>query len=106
MLQTYYTPQKYTKSIQKFTKLQKYLLILTYKSANLRIFPRKEFLLQTPIYILLRHCWQISWIGKFELAKKAKELGLDAIHDTVHEMARDEARYGMAFEGAYKRFFG
>ena len=44
--------------------------------------------------------------GKFELAKKAKELGLDAIHDTVHEMARDEARYGMAFEGAYKRFFG
>ena len=44
--------------------------------------------------------------GKFELAKKAKELGLDAIHDTVHEMARDEARHGMAFEGAYKRFFG
>ena len=32
--------------------------------------------------------------GKFELAKKAKELGLDAIHDTVHEMARDEARHG------------
>ena len=44
--------------------------------------------------------------GKFELAKKAKELGLDAIHDTVHEMARDEARHGMAFEGLYKRFFG
>ena len=44
--------------------------------------------------------------GKFELAKRAKELGLDAIHDTVHEMARDEARHGMAFEGAYKRFFG
>ena len=44
--------------------------------------------------------------GKFELAKKAKELGLDAIHETVHEMARDEARHGMAFEGAYKRFFG
>ena len=44
--------------------------------------------------------------GKFELAKKAKELGLDAIHDTVHEMARDEARHGTAFEGAYKRFFG
>ena len=34
--------------------------------------------------------------GKFELAKKAKELGLDAIHDTVHEMARDEARHGKA----------
>ena len=35
--------------------------------------------------------------GKFELAKKAKELGLDAIHDTVHEMARDEARHGCGF---------
>ncbi len=44
--------------------------------------------------------------GKFDLAKRAKELNLDAIHDTVHEMARDEARHGMAFEGAYKRFFG
>ena len=43
--------------------------------------------------------------GKFELAKKAKELGLDAIHDTVHEMARDEARHGKAFEGLYNRFF-
>ena len=43
--------------------------------------------------------------GKFELAKRAKELGLDAIHDTVHEMARDEARHGKAFEGLYKRFF-
>ncbi len=44
-------------------------------------------------------------LGKFELAKKAKELGLDAIHDTVHEMARDEARHGMAFEGLLKRYF-
>ena len=44
--------------------------------------------------------------GKFELAKKAKELGLDAIHDTVHEMARDEARHGRAFEGLLKRYFG
>ena len=44
--------------------------------------------------------------GKFELAKRAKELNLDAIHDTVHEMARDEARHGKAFEGLYKRFFG
>ena len=44
--------------------------------------------------------------GKFELAKRAKELGLDAIHDTVHEMYRDEARHGKAFEGLYKRFFG
>jgi len=43
--------------------------------------------------------------GKFELAKKAKELGLDAIHDTVHEMARDEARHGKAFEGLLKRYF-
>lgn len=43
--------------------------------------------------------------GKFELAKLAKELGLDAIHDTVHEMARDEARHGKAFEGLLKRYF-
>ena len=44
--------------------------------------------------------------GKFELAKMAKELGLDAIHDTVHEMARDEARHGRAFEGLLERYFG
>ena len=44
--------------------------------------------------------------GKVELAKMAKELNLDAIHDTVHEMARDEARHGKAFEGLLKRYFG
>ncbi len=44
-------------------------------------------------------------MGKFELAKKAKELGLDAIHDTVHEMARDEARHGKAFAGLLARYF-
>ena len=44
--------------------------------------------------------------GKKELAKKAKELNLDAIHDTVHEMAKDEARHGAAFEGLLKRYFG
>ena len=44
-------------------------------------------------------------LGKFELAKKAKELGLDAIHDTVHEMARDEARHGKAFKGLLDRYF-
>ena len=44
--------------------------------------------------------------GKFELAKKAKALNLDAIHDTVHKMARDEARHGKAFEGLLKRYFG
>ena len=43
--------------------------------------------------------------GKFDLAKKAKELNLDAIHDTVHEMAKDEARHGRAFEGLLKRYF-
>ncbi len=43
--------------------------------------------------------------GKFDLAKRAKELGLDAIHDTVHEMARDEARHGKAFEGLLNRYF-
>ena len=44
--------------------------------------------------------------GKTDLAKRAKELGLDAIHDTVHEMARDEARHGKAFEGLLQRYFG
>ena len=44
-------------------------------------------------------------MGKTELAKKAKELGLDAIHDTVHEMARDEARHGKAFKGLLERYF-
>ncbi len=43
--------------------------------------------------------------GKFDLAKRAKELGLDAIHDTVHEMARDEARHGRGLEGLLKRYF-
>ena len=44
--------------------------------------------------------------GKFELAKRAKKLGFDAIHDTVHEMAKDEARHGKAFAGLLKRNFG
>ena len=44
--------------------------------------------------------------GKFELAKMAKKLNLDAIHDTVHEMARDEARHGRAFKGLLDRYFG
>lgn len=44
--------------------------------------------------------------GKTGLAKRAKALNLDAIHDTVHEMARDEARHGKAFEGLLKRYFG
>ena len=43
--------------------------------------------------------------GKTELAKLAKQFNLDAIHDTVHEMARDEARHGKAFEGLLKRYF-
>ena len=44
--------------------------------------------------------------GKTDLAKLAKEAGLDAIHDTVHEMARDEARHGKAFAGLLARYFG
>ena len=43
--------------------------------------------------------------GKLEIAKKAKALGLDAIHDTVHEMAKDEARHGKAFKGLLDRYF-
>ncbi len=44
--------------------------------------------------------------GKFALAKLAKQYNLDAIHDTVHEMARDEARHGKAFKGLLERYFG
>src|SRR5574344_1789210 len=44
--------------------------------------------------------------GKTQIAKRAKELNYDAIHDTVHEMARDEARHGKIFEGLIKRYFG
>lgn len=42
---------------------------------------------------------------KKRIATKAKQLNLDAIHDTVHEMCKDEARHGQVFEGLYKRFF-
>ena len=44
--------------------------------------------------------------GKLKLAKRAKELGLDTIHDTVHEMCKDEARHGKAFLGLLERYFG
>ncbi|MGN0173528.1 MAG: NADH peroxidase [Acutalibacteraceae bacterium] len=44
--------------------------------------------------------------GKLELAKRAKELGYDAVHDTVHEMAKDEARHGCGFKGLLDRYFG
>ena len=44
--------------------------------------------------------------GKFDIAKAAKELNLDAIHDTVHEMAKDEARHGKGFIGLLERYFG
>ena len=43
--------------------------------------------------------------GKLQLAKRAKELNYDAVHDTVHEMAKDEARHGAGFEGLLKRYF-
>ena len=43
--------------------------------------------------------------GKLELAKRAKELGYDAVHDTVHEMCKDEARHGKGFDGLLKRYF-
>ncbi len=44
--------------------------------------------------------------GKKDLATRAKQLNYDAIHDTVHEMCKDEARHGMAFAGLLKRYFG
>ena len=44
--------------------------------------------------------------GKLNIAVRAKQLGYDAIHDTVHEMAKDEARHGAGFQGLLKRYFG
>lgn len=44
--------------------------------------------------------------GKNDIARRAKELGYDAIHDSVHEMAKDEARHGRGFAGLLKRYFG
>ena len=49
--------------------------------------------------------WAAYSIRQLAIAKRAKELGYDAIHDTVHEMAKDEARHGAGFEGLYNRFF-
>ena len=43
--------------------------------------------------------------GKLMIAKRAKQLGYDAIHDTVHEMCKDEARHGCAFQGLLNRYF-
>lgn len=43
--------------------------------------------------------------GKLAIARKAKQLGYDAIHDTVHEMCKDEARHGKGFDGLYQRYF-
>ena len=42
---------------------------------------------------------------KLRIAKRAKAMDWDAIHDTVHEMAKDEARHGKGFEGLYNRYF-
>jgi len=44
--------------------------------------------------------------GRVDIAKRAKAENLEAIHDTVHEIARDEARHGKGFEGLLKRYFG
>ena len=44
--------------------------------------------------------------GKMDIARRAKKLGYDAVHDAVHEMAKDEARHGSAFQGLLKRYFG
>ena len=56
------------------------------------------------VIIVQQRCYEDVEITM--LAKKAKEQNLDAIHDTVHEMARDEARHGKGFAGLLKRYFG
>ena len=76
---------------------------------------RKAFDIDTAVNILIEEIKNLDMRveaehgateGKFDLAKRAKAANLDAIHDTVHEMARDEARHGKAFEGLLKRYFG
>ncbi len=49
--------------------------------------------------------WDTKTEDKMRLARLAKEQNLDAVHDTVHEMAKDEARHGKGFEGLYNRYF-
>ena len=69
--------------------------------------PASKFIEQTEENLRVRvEAENGATAGKFDLAKRAKALDLDAIHDTVHEMARDEARHGNAFEGLLKRYFG
>ena len=58
------------------------------------------------IISLVKYAEHGACAGKKELATLAKELGLDAVHDTVHEMAKDEARHGCGFNGLLKRYFG
>ena len=57
-----------------------------------------------------RYAWEEAEHGacedKFRLASLAKQENLDAVHDTVHEMAKDEARHGAGFQGLYNRYFG
>ena len=62
---------------------------LFHQAALLQNRPRKTFLLRP----------------KLAIATRAKQLGYDAIHDTVHEMAKDEARHGAGFYGLLKRYF-
>ena len=56
--------------------------------------------------VLISACVALVTQGRADLAKKAKQLDLDAIHDAVHEIGRDEARHGKAFAGLLKRYFG
>ena len=67
----------------------------------------ESHLVKLGVLSTLRICFRfLKTEGKTDLAKRAKAANLDAIHDTVHEMARDEARHGKAFAGLLKRYFG
>ena len=58
------------------------------------------------LYVLICALIAVACEDKFRIAKNAKAAGFDAIHDTVHEMAKDEARHGAGFAGLLKRYFG
>ena len=83
---------------------------LTVMNAPLKNFEIMDYegnvLLNLQTYLDQGYVIQAETAGKFALAKRAKEENLDAIHDTVHEMARDEARHGKAFQGLLERYFG
>ena len=78
------------------------------ESEEMKEFLRAEFAgecSEVGMYLAMSRA-AIRHAGKTAFAKKCKEMGLDALHDSIHEMARDEARHGQGFKGLLDRYFG